>query len=60
MSALFRKQQKQNETKETLVDFMKNNKTEWAYRLLESIDETVFNAPDYIEQAINWIREDAK
>lgn len=37
-----------------LISFMENNKSEWAYRLLES-DDSTFSVPQYIENAINWI-----
>jgi hypothetical protein len=39
---------------------MENNKTEWAYRLLSSLDEDkheIFNVPDYITSAISWLNE---
>ena len=40
-----------------LVDFMTNNKTEWALRLLEAekSDSEVLNVPSYILDAINFI-----
>lgn len=37
-----------------LIDFMEDNKSEWAFRLLESNDLN-FNVPQYIETAIDWI-----
>lgn len=40
-----------------LIDFMEDNKSEWAFRLLESKDLT-FNVPQYIEEAIDWILSD--
>lgn len=47
-----------DETKETLINFMENNKTEWAFRLLNSMNDKtkIFKIPQYIEDAINWIR----
>ena len=49
-----------NENAETLVKFMTGNKTEWAYRLLDKITDIKVGivAPDYIQNAINWIKED--
>lgn len=43
------------ETKETLTEFMINNKTEWAYRLLMKADFANFEVPQYILNAIDWL-----
>lgn len=48
------------DTEADLVEFMEKNKTEWAYRLLANIDSTNFNTPEYIIEAINWIRNDGE
>lgn len=48
------------DTETNLVEFMKNNKTEWAYHLLTNIDSTDFKTPEYIIKAINWIRNDGE
>ena len=48
------------DTEADLVEFMNNNKTEWAYRLLTNIDSTDFKIPEYIIEAINWIRNDGE
>jgi len=47
-------------SKEKINKFMKNNKTEWAFRLLENIEKYNFNVPEYIKNAINWLRTDAR
>lgn len=60
MSQKFRCHRKEDETNETLTEFMKKNKTEWAYKLLDSIETTDFDAPDYITRAITWIRGDGE
>lgn len=60
LSKVVRKKKEAEETKEKLIEFMENNKTEWAYRLLSSLDEDkheIFNVPDYITSAISWLNE---
>lgn len=57
ISKAVRVQQKLNDTEDDLVAFMESNKTEWAFRLLNRADELDFAAPDYIINAVNWIRE---
>lgn len=67
------KQRKTPIAKSDLLAFMLNNKTEWAFRILQSIrdkdKETIdlevsedklytLNIPAYIKDAINWIRKD--
>lgn len=54
-----RKIKKENDCKEELIKFMTNNKTEWAYRLLQSKSETVFKVPTYIVEAVNWVDDKA-
>lgn len=42
-----------DDTPEKLIEFMVNNKTEWAYRLLEG-DESL-DVPQHIKDAFNWL-----
>ncbi len=42
-----------DDTPEKLIEFMVNNKTEWAYRLLEG-DESL-DVPQHIIDAFNWL-----
>jgi len=37
---------------------MKNNKTQWAYRILSNIDNYDFETPQYIKDSIDWIRNE--
>ena len=67
------KRKKEHIAESELLAFMSNNKTEWAFRVLQSIQdkdkETIdlevsenklirLNIPKYIKDAINWIRKD--
>lgn len=56
LSNTVRKQKVNPDTEANLIKFMIENKTEWAYRLLTKIDSTDFKLPEYIVEAINWIR----
>ena len=38
-----------------LVKYMIGHKTDWAFRLLQKIDEVDFNVPTYIVDAVRWI-----
>lgn len=60
MSKTFRKREKKDETEESLRDFMISNKTEWAYRLLDGMETIDFDVPNYIKDAIGWIRNNAE
>lgn len=60
LSNAVRKHQENPDTESGLVKFMKDNKTEWAYRLLTRIDSTDFKTPEYIVEAIDWIRNDGE
>lgn len=60
LSNAVRKMEVNPDTEANLVEFMKKNKTEWAYRLLTNIDSTNFKTPEYIIEAINWIRYDGE
>lgn len=57
LSDILRKKKVKLDSKDLLSEFMINNKTEWAYRLLSSIDNNVneFDVPNYIVNAINWL-----
>lgn len=60
LSATLRKKKVAEETTTSLCEFMIKNKTEWAYRLLSSMeidDAKLFDVPDYISNAINWLNE---
>ena len=48
------KKNKGNATKESLLSFLLQNKSEWSYRLLNDTNYQ-FNVPEYIVDAINWI-----
>jgi len=54
LTAIVHKGESKPKTEKDLITFMESNKTEWAYRLLES-DDSTFTVPLYIEKAINWI-----
>lgn len=56
LANIIRKKKEKNDTVDKLQDFMLNNKTTWAYRLLESNNRS-FETPDYIIEAIKWIYE---
>lgn len=43
------------DTKDGLIAFMINNKTEWAYRLIKSLYATDFEVPQYISNSIDWL-----
>lgn len=60
LSNAVRKMEVNPDTEADLVEFMRKNKTEWAYRLLTNIDSTNFKTPEYIIEAINWIRYDGE
>lgn len=54
LAKIIRKKQEPADSVEKLQEFMLNNKTTWAYRLLESKDQS-FAIPDYIVDALKWI-----
>lgn len=60
LSNIVRQKKVNPDTEADLIEFMRRNKTEWAYRLLTKIDSTDFKTPKYIVEAINWIRENGK
>lgn len=49
-----------NDNCEDLVAYMTedSNKTLWSYRLLSNVYSTDFEAPDYIVDAINWLKDE--
>lgn len=53
LSSTVRKKRNSDETTDTLIDFMSNNKTEWAYRLIQCSQQ--FEVPQYIKDAFEWI-----
>ncbi len=53
LSNAVRKQKKKDETESSLIDFMTDNKTEWAFRLMK--DTQQFEVPQYIKDAFDWI-----
>lgn len=56
LANIVRKKAEKDDNIEKLTQFMLDNKTTWAYRLLESGNMS-FETPDYISQAISWIYE---
>jgi len=58
LSDAVRSKKNKKDTSEDLALFMKNNKTEWAYRILSNIDENNFEIPQYIKDSIDWIRNE--
>lgn len=54
---LFEKRLKTNSMSKGLLSFMLENKTESAYRILTKIEPELIVVPNYIEDAIKWIRE---
>jgi putative ATP-dependent endonuclease of OLD family len=40
-----------------LLSFMLSNKTESAYRILTNVELSLINVPNYIKEAIEWIKE---
>ena len=58
LSDAVRSKKIKKDTPEDLALFMKNNKTEWAYRILSNIDENNFEIPQYIKDSIDWIRNE--
>lgn len=57
LSDTVRGYKKNNDTERELVSYMKNNKTEWAFKILDKADTLDFDVPDYIIQAVNWVKE---
>lgn len=56
LSDVVRVQKTPQDSREELIAFMANNKTEWAYRLMEN--EAKLSIPDYIKQAFDWIYDE--
>ena len=53
LSTVIREKRFENEDEKSLLDFMRENKTEWACRLIQKSND--FEVPQYIKDAINWI-----
>lgn len=58
LSDIVREKRVETDSEENLIEFMIKNKAEWAYRLLSKDDQTIFEVPKYIVDAVEWIRED--
>lgn len=58
LSDFIRNKPQKHDNMESLTSYMVNNKSEWSYKLLENIDDIDFMVPEYISQAIEWIRSD--
>lgn len=43
-------------TKDTITDYMKNNKTDWALKIFDS--EKRFETPQYIDEAVDWVHNE--
>lgn len=57
LSDTIRGRKKPNDTEKDLVEYMTSNKTEWAFKLLNQENVPDFNIPDYMIEAINWVKE---
>lgn len=57
LANIIRKKPERGDSLDKLQAFMLNNKTTWAYRLLESKDKS-FETPDYIVDALKWIYDE--
>lgn len=58
LARIVRKRRAKNDNPENLVRFMVANKTDWAFRLLNSVDTTNFKTPQYIINAVNWVKDE--
>lgn len=59
LSEFFQLRKTVHEDIDSLIVTMKNNKTEWAFKLLtslENIETEIFAVPQYIKDAIEWIK----
>ena len=56
LSDTIRGRKKPNDTEKDLVEYMTSNKTEWAFKLLNQENVPDFNIPDYMIEAINWVK----
>lgn len=55
LSDIVRKKKEEKDTKEELIKFMINNKSEWALKVFES--NQILEYPDYIKRAVKWCNE---
>ena len=58
LSDFFRVRKIENDTEDKLVSYLKDNKTQWSFRLLENIESCSYNVPQYIIDAIDWVRNE--
>lgn len=59
LSQFIRGKKINGETTESLSEYMEKHKTEWAQKLLEN-DSYLFDVPQYIKDAINWLIDEDK
>lgn len=59
LSQFIRGKKVNGETAESLSEYMEKHKTEWAQKLLED-DSYLFDVPQYIKDAINWLIDEDK
>lgn len=57
LSDFIRQKKVSYDTHDSLIEYMKNHKTEWSYKLLQEADSVDFLTPKYISEAIKWITE---
>lgn len=55
LSDTIRKRHHESDNESDLVKYMIGHKTDWAFRLLQKVDEVDFNVPTYIVDAVRWI-----
>lgn len=58
LSDIVRVQKVTNDNAEELSSFMEKNKTDWAFRLLDNIENSDFHAPEYIQESLDWVRDE--
>ena len=58
LSDFFRVRKIENDTEDKLVSYLKDNKTQWSFRLLENIESCSYSVPQYIIDAIDWVRNE--
>ena len=58
LSNFFHKRKVEKDTEDNLVSYLENNKTQWGFKLLENIEICSYNVPQYIINAIDWVRNE--
>ena len=58
LSNFFHKKKVERDTEENLVSYLENNKTQWSFKLLENVGTCSYNVPQYIINAIDWVRNE--